>query len=668
MLHSTEVGPSLHGGIHQLRRTHAGIRYLKQTGQFRDYMQAYVDTKNRPFLAWDGEGWTDTNLEHRYMLLQNSTGAYIDAPQLRTRECLNMILDTAARHPKHIHVGYGFGYDTTQILWDLTDEQRDGLKDNGEVVYTVPYNPTTGEQRNTYTLHYLPHKWFQIRGYDWNSHKWVTVKIFDVMTFFQSSFINALDSRNIPIPDVIRTGKAARADFQYSDIVEVREYCQQELEMTVMLCNQLRTEFDDAGMWVTQWHGPGAVASTIYKQFGVRNHMQPPTPHIERAAQHAYFGGHFEQYKAGHYNGTVYLYDINSAYPYHIANLPTLSGAEWEHTTRYDPTQMGVWRVTYNHPSNDHKSAHPFPWRGAGGEVGFPTHNVDVWVWGPEAANATQVLEGYILHSASDVKPFDFVPDMYATRKRWQDEQRGGERALKLALNSLYGKMAQRVGGNPRYDNRPPWHQLEWAGMVTSGTRAQIWDALKLNPASVIAVETDSIMTTEPLDLDIGTGLGQWGLTTYEWVTYLQSGIYFTSNGVGKAKSKTRGIDATKLHYPEVMHYLAGDQSEPLLVEAQLFIGIGNPRSTSMYGQWQNYTKEVRVAGQKRIHAPAYCDACKESRGSMAETLHDLIAAPHYGQVPSAAHHLPWINGGVTEEPEMNYIGDAVADWERRHV
>jgi hypothetical protein len=261
------------------------------------------------------------------------------------------------------------------------------------------------------------------------------------------------------------------------------------------------------------------------------------------------------------------------------------------------------------------------------------------------------------------MKPFSFVPDMYKQRREWQIQGRGAERALKLALNSLYGKQAQRVGGSPDYGGRPPWHKLEWAGMVTSGTRAQILSALYQKPESVIAVETDSIMTTEPLDLPIGTALGEWGLTEFEWVTYLQSGIYFTSDGVGKAKSKTRGIDTTQLHHDEVMQWLAGDQHEPLLVNSRNFIGLGNPR-TYLFGQWQDSTKEVQIAGQKRLHAPNMCPACQQGQ-TLADGLHTLIAAPHYGLTPSAPHPLPWIDGGVIQaDPEMHYAGDAIEEWQ----
>ena len=490
------------------------------------------------------------------------------------------------------------------------------------------------------------------------------------MTFFQTSFINALDSRGIDVPDIIRSGKASRSDFSYTDIDEIRAYCQTELELLVVLCNRLRDEFDEAGLWVTQWHGPGAVANVVYKQFGIAKHMQEPTPEIERASQHGYFGGHFEQFKAGHYEGEVYLYDINSAYPYHIAGLPSLAGAEWEYTTTYDPTAIGIWYADYTDATNNHVTSHPLPWRSKAGQVGFPTNNEHVWVWSPEAKYATHIHHGYILHPATDEKPFAFVHDLYKKRRDWQRLGKGGERALKLALNSLYGKQAQRIGGNPaKNGGRPAWHQLNWAGLVTSGTRAQIIDAIAQAPDSVIAVETDSIMTTTPLDLPTGTALGEWGVKTFDWVTYIQSGIYFTSDGAGDSKSKTRGIDTRELHHKEVMQYLAGDQSDPLLVTDRKFIGLGNPR-TYLYGQWQDGVKEVRVAGQKRLHSHAHCTAC-HAGVTMAEGLHDLIANPQFGGTPSAPHPLPWIDGGPIngDSEDLTYIGDAVADYDNpRHT
>lgn len=653
--------------VHALRRTHKGIQYMRQTGEFKSYMQKYLDDKKRPFIAWDGEGWNNDDGEHQYMLLQCSTGARIHSERLASIECLELILKEAGENRGSIHVGYGFGYDTAWILADMPRELQLQLKDNEEVFWAVQQTKST--HRNNYTFRYLPHKWLEITGFDWHSWRNVHVKIYDVMTFFQSTFINALKSRDIPVPEAITSGKAGRSDFKYSDIEEVSEYCQQELEKTVELMNVLRGEFDEAGIWVTQFHGPGAVASSVFKSNKIREHMgEYPSLEIEQTASKAYFGGHFEQFKAGHYDGPVWLADINSAYPYWISQLPSFKNAWWEKTSQYDPNALGMWLCSYDDELNNYIQPHPLPWRSKNGAVGFPAHNSGVWVWHPEAKYATTVHHGYVLHIEDETKPFAFVADMYKTRREWQAAGRGGERALKLAMNSLYGKAAQLVGGNENYGGRPPWHKMEWAGMITSSTRAQLLSAILQDPSCVIAVETDSIATTKPLELSTGTALGEWGVKQFDWMTYVQSGIYFTSDAVTSSKAKTRGIDVRQLEHPAVMKWLAGDQAEPMRVTTRQFIGLGNPRNTWAYGQWLDGVKDVKVAGQKRLHIPTDCAQCDQGY-SLADCLHELKANSLYGVEESVGRPLPWLTGTKpTEDPELEYIGDAVAEWENaRH-
>lgn len=642
-------------------------------------MQEFVDSKNRPFIAWDGEGWNDHDGEHRYMLLANSYGEHVSAPQLSTRECLNFVLDTAVKYPKHVHVIYGGGYDATHFLRDMPQEKRDILKAEGEVVW---FSRDESGYDNRYAIQYIPHKWLQITGWSHAYRKTITVKIFDVITFFQASFMSALDSRKIDVPEVIKDGKAGRNTFTYKDLDEITEYCLMELKLTVELMNILRAEFQEAGVYVTTWHGPGAVASATFKEYKVKDHMQRPPLHIERAAQCAYFGGRFEQFKAGHHNGKVYVYDINSAYPDKIRDLPSLAGSSWIYATDCDASEPGLYYCTFESDEASPIAPYPTPWRGKGGKVGFPEYNKGVWLWHFEAKFATTIHYGYRLKLANDSKPFAFVEEMYTRRRKWKALGKGGERALKLALNSLYGKMAQRIGGNERNGNIPPWHQLEWAGMVTSATRAQIWEAVRESPENIIAIETDSIASTVPLNLDIGEGLGQWEYKEYDWITYVQSGVYFTpdyyydskgrheiSSGAHGTKAKSRGIDVTQLDYNDVLGYLRGTVDE-LLVTTRQFIGLNNPQKWA-YGQWLSGTKTLKVAGSKRVHIPANCAACALNL-PMDEVLHDLTSNPLYGGEDSLKHPLPWLDDEPLEDTEemMKITTDAISKWETsgRHI
>ena len=663
MLHSFMVPEYEMKSIHELRTSPEGRNYLQETGRYKDYMRLY-ERGVKPFMAWDGEGWTDRDGNHSYFLLQNSKGHSIHAPRLSSWTILQFIIDQAERYKENIHIIYGGGYDVTHWLRDIDIEIRKKLKENNTVRFRTPNDVAF---QNFYQVDYIPHKWFSLSGRSSRSRKIVRIQIFDVMTFFQSSFIKALESRNLPVPDEIKSGKASRNDFTYDDLEEISRYCQLELEGLVALANQLRDEFKDANLTVSQWHGPGAVASAVFRKYKIIDHKQETSSEIEYGLQRAYFGGRFEQFKAGHYDGKVYVYDIRSAYPDKIRNLPTLAGAHWKHTNGYRGLP-GIYRCSFDASDHEDSRPNPLPWRGKTGRVGFPGINRSVWVWHYEAEFATQIHEGYELYTDWSVKPFRFIEEMYNTRAEWKAIGRGGERALKLAMNSGYGKTAQRIGGK---DGKPPkWHQLEWAGMITSATRAQIYEAIMLAPDSIIAIETDSIASMVPLPLDIGTGLGQWELTVYDSMTYIQSGIYFADDTAHGTKVRSRGIDVKQLQYPEVMHWLRDPEKEPLLVQAREFVGLTANRDPRMYGQWTDTTREIRVAGGKRIHLPDTCPECRAGR-TLADTMHPLTVAPGMGIAESYPHPLPWRDGDFDEDtPEhMRTATEAIAEYDSaRHT
>src|SRR5690606_33111725 len=107
-------------------------------------------------------------------------------------------------------------------------------------------------------------------------------------------------------------------------------------------------------------------------------------------------------------------------------------------------------------------------------------------------------------------RPFGWVPEVYDTRSKWRAEGIGAEKVLKLGLNSIYGKAAQRIGGKRYGRPAPPsWHQMEWAGYATARTRAELYRAAlpALARGSAVMFATDAVVSTEPLDaLDLGEG------------------------------------------------------------------------------------------------------------------------------------------------------------------
>jgi hypothetical protein len=158
--------------------------------------------------------------------------------------------------------------------------------------------------------------------------------------------------------------------------------------------------------------------------------------------------------------------------------------------------------------------------------------------------NDIQVDQVLHCHTNTHVKPFAWVDDMYLQRLEYKNKGYGAERILKLALNSLYGKMAQQTGAK-KIEGKwkiPSYHQLEWAGWVTSSTRAKLFQAAMKAPDDIIAFETDAVFSKVPLQLSISKALGDWGEDQLTNLTYVQTGVSWASTE-HESKAKYRGFD-----------------------------------------------------------------------------------------------------------------------------
>lgn len=636
----------------QAARSKTASERLQSTG-YR-FPSHWKHSATRPFVGWDGEGITyEGNKAQSYVLFGASTGDRISKPDLSTIDCLNLMLSVEVQHPDAIHVGFAFQYDVNMILRDLSRK------------YLLRLYHTHKCTWKGYRLEYRPGKWINVR------YGSTTMRLFDVWGFFQSSFVTACEKflgKDDPELDGIRKGKAARQSFTYDQLETfIVPYWEGELRLLVRLMDSLRDDLTDAGLPVASWHGPGAVANTVFRQHDISSHMNSEIPkEVNRAAQYAYAGGRFELFQAGHYPGTVWQYDINSAYPTAISQLLSLQAATWRYVKRFIPGSFGVWHIRYNDKRNvRHSFSAPNPlfYRDILGNVSYP-QLVEGWYWTPEAAlvDPEQIDGGWIATGTETTRPFAFVEEMYDRRQQWKSYGKSAEKALKLALNSLYGKMAQRTGWQQEGDPLPKWHQLEWAGFVTSTTRATLWEAMtvlsteqqRTNPSLIIATETDAVFSTQPLPLPIGKGLGQWEVTEYKWLTYLQNGLYYGETKDGTLIEKYRGFDKGSLPYEKVAAWLA-DPSEPLFGMTTRFIGLGLALHTkAVWRSWSTDKRALRFGGGgKRAHVPAMCAACKQGV-SLAEGLHPLTILTPGGK--SYPHRLPWLSDSESELRKLDNL------------
>lgn len=646
-------------------------------GSQRHARRSLIPPHVRDFIFWDGEGTRGTKKRNQnYSLFGCSTGERVIAPALTTLKCLKFIIDVGKRNPHAFHVGFAFEYDVNMILASLSSKLLRELKDNGSVLY------------NGYRIEHVPSKWLQVTKYGdtyrgGNKNDKFTVRIADLFGFFQCSFIKACESY---IPDdplmadiaTIEAGKAARNAFDYDNIEYITKYWEVEIQLGKKLVERLREMLYSVDLNVTRWHGPGALANYTYKKQGILPHKKLNGEEVRNASRYAYAGGRFELFRLGRHE-RVYGIDINSAYPAAISRLPSLSEGTWRHVTNPSVIQeFGVYHVRMAGQGVLSKVPAPLFHRD-------PTHNISYpwitegWYWSPEIISCKpfwekagfEIIEGYEYVDWS-TRPFGFVRDMYDERKRLKAEGNGAEKALKLALNSLYGKMAQRVGWE-RTGRPPTWHQLEWAGYVTSATRAKLFAVMARIPWDhLIAVETDGIYTTyDPRKLGIqdSKALGEWETTQYDEMMYVQSGVYFARNGddwIGKYRGLDKGtLDENVI--TDYLHTLTPNPTKenpwpPIVGPTTRFIGypFAIQREDSNRGPmkvhhcvWEKTQRELSTGREgKRRHVPKLCEACQQG-ATAYEKPHDLIIQSNSTKVMhSEMHSIPWENkdNGATAE------------------
>lgn len=646
---------------HELRRTPKGRKILVQTGvSMKGYSRGQGDYSDIPFTerrfcAWDGESvnvnnrtdYVDlgdgelhpyTRSDSKYVLFGNSDGDYVTGPDLSTVECLEIIVDKA--HKDAIHFGFAFGYDVNMILRDLSKNHLRVLKDKGHVMW------------KRWRIEYLPRKWFVVT--DRSIRK--TTKIWDTFSFFMKSAVEAWKEYDVEVSETVIRGKLERGDVAYEKLwSDIFPYWKEENEAYVALMEKLRESLHSADLYISAWHGPGAIASHSMAKHRINRSMATGPEPVNDAAQYAYGGGRFEMFKVGRSANPVYEYDINSAYPFAISQLPNLANGKWRHVL--SPTavaRFGVYRVKFAvNPfapiSNFHRPM-PFLHRDPRGQISFPCVN-ETWVWSPELWGKAkfpglEILEGWEFEEYSEDRPFDWMAQNYHIRKLYKAAGNPAQLALKLQMNSMYGKMAQRVGWNEEKLLPPKWHQLEWAGWVTSYCRAMVFRAALRAGTKLVAFETDAVFSLKPLaeHLDIGDNLGQWEETVYDDFVYLQSGCRFGLRN-GEWSAKYRGFDKGSLSLDDALKALSGDPANwAIQGTTKRFVGFAQALHTN-FGTWREFqsgkARVMHIGGEgKRKHVPNLCPSCKAGIPGSEGFHYCALSSPIGGQ--SEKHTLPW--------------------------
>lgn len=502
----------------------------------------------KPFTGCDGEGAGVDELGRQlYLLFRMGDRELYTGEHLRTEEVLDFICD----HPgDDIPVGFSFGYDVTMILRDMPVEQLNRLFE--------PKDMSAGKSRYTwfkqFDIEYLSKQYLRVRRMKWIAGKdgknkrvpaSAPVTIFETFGFFQKSFIKIIEEFEVGTDEgrrMIATNKARRGDF-VEMTAEERDYCKMECEYLAELMEKLREYCHAGGIRPRTWNGAGKLATALHKREKTiradSDELASLPPELTAFANMAYYGGRFEITRTGMIDQEVYEYDIRSAYPDAMRFLPCLEHGRWKQVagSKLDAYPLFVAGVHFHHSGDSLGAMRGFPVRSREGHLYWPDEGSGVY-WSPEIRAAQRLgakvtlKGGWAYESNCHCKPFEWVEPLFDYRR--SIGSKGPGYPIKLAINSLYGKLAQRKG-NGAYAN------MIWAGLITAFTRAKIIDAICANPGRIVMAATDAVYSLDPLDLDIGERLGQWEGEVLDGLFIVQPGLYWCPV---KRKRKSRGLSA----------------------------------------------------------------------------------------------------------------------------
>ncbi len=409
-------------------------------------------------------------------------------------------------------VVYNLKYEQGAILQHLPSEALDILRQTGKVVV------------NDYTFSVVGYKCLRIsRGKN-------AITFWDMYTFFNMSLASAarqftsLTKYDLDVtlftPDYIR----ANLDM-------IKQYCIRDAEITEALFYVLKAMCKKLGINPTTFYSIATIGYKYMREntdYVTVKHLWDNHRDVLEAACKAYSGGKFEVTTRG--KGYFYEYDINSAYPYEIANLIDITKVRIVHSKRYKPgATYGFLYLDIFLPCDE---AHPVAYKRKTVNI-FPAGHFKSWVGKaayeylvtlPDAE--IKILKGIWLYPRYQKKPYhDLILKLFKVKA---EAKLKGDKELyyftwKLT-NSLYGKQVQLIRKGNRIEASSCWNPV-YGAIITENVRIRVAEAQRDYP-SAIAVFTDSVISTHKLPLKLSDELGDWTLKTQGLGIILGCGCY----------------------------------------------------------------------------------------------------------------------------------------------
>lgn len=480
-----------------------------------------------------------------------------------------------------INFFYNVKYDTNAIIKLLPNENLKHL---------ALYNETIYEDRRyrQYHISIIPDKLLKIR---YEHH---TSKFFDLAQFYNKKKLESLakrvDMEKYMLDDISNLSKEKLLiDNEY--FKEVFKRCVIDCEITYRLAKRLNDAVNKF-VKIRDYYSGASISRQLVLQKLNEQYLKLPSLKMMDYALKSYNAGRFEIIQKGYFPSMVER-DINSAYPYEIANLYDCEGT-YVYNTEYEPESTHSFFICdleiydtvfspfkFQLPNNqsdlrkitsNYKYLHPnlmiYP-VGKFKEQYLTKRDYESIY---NAGFPIKIKSAVHLFNKNPTKPFEYVEDLYYYRK---DVQKGNPDkgiiqdedladTIKRGLNSIYGTMINinREKGlsqkeSEKTDNYVIINNEIWfikgkttagnmfnpvfASEITSGCRNTIYDDFNKYEDKIICIATDGIKLTSDVNIKESNKLGGYDKSKTTTGYLIGSGIYQFGD-----KTAFRGFEVDK--------------------------------------------------------------------------------------------------------------------------
>ncbi len=292
---------------------------------------------------------------------------------------------------------------------------------------------------------------------------------------------------------------------------------------------------------VSQTWSIAQLAERIFRHHFLKENMKGCPYQIIRPALCSYHGGRNGFYVKPNFYKMVYSYDIVSAYPYAMTQLPNFQGAEYFDVPRYEKDYVGIYKIS------GYKNKCKYP--------AFFSHDFkeingkfkDTWITSYELEQALKfkevkidTIEGFIMYPHSKEKtPLQEYVEAFLKLKNETPKEEPYYEFYKRLLNALYGKFIQMredklEDGSKSWITGQMFHPFI-ASLITGYTRAMLHELE--HKFKSIHTSTDSIKTFKKIpEKYLSKELGGLSLEVQGKCLILRSRLYLHYDEKGKLK------------------------------------------------------------------------------------------------------------------------------------